>query len=144
MLDGDPPNMVRYLFTDDRSRAAFPGWDRLADEQVAHLRNESSLHDPHVAVLADELTAAGEPFSDRLTFAGGSSALAPAAWPVPVRICAVSAIRVCRRGPDRRASNRRLFHSRQTTADYAYGRPDPSTALPAVGRPPTEADCSHP
>ena len=59
LLDGDPPNMMRYLFTDDRSRAVFPGWDRVADEQVAHLRNESSLYDPHIAVLADELTAAG-------------------------------------------------------------------------------------
>jgi hypothetical protein len=29
--------MVQYLFTDARSRAVFPGWDRLADEQVAHL-----------------------------------------------------------------------------------------------------------
>ncbi|MET8401616.1 transcriptional regulator [Streptomyces sp900116325] len=66
LLDGDPPNMVRYLFTDDRSRAVFPGWDRLADEQVAHLRSEATLHDPHVAALADELTAAGAPFSDRL------------------------------------------------------------------------------
>ncbi|MET8213108.1 helix-turn-helix domain-containing protein [Streptomyces sp. NPDC005373] len=69
LLDGDPPNMVRYLFTDDRSRAVFPGWDRLADEQVAHLRSEASLHDPHVAALADELTAAGAPFSDRLAAA---------------------------------------------------------------------------
>ncbi|MEE1760458.1 helix-turn-helix domain-containing protein [Streptomyces sp. SP18BB07] len=67
LLDGDPPNMVRYLFTDDRARAVFPGWDRVADEQVAHLRNESSLYDPHVTALADELTAAaGAPFSDRL------------------------------------------------------------------------------
>ncbi|MFS8197551.1 helix-turn-helix domain-containing protein [Streptomyces sp. CWNU-52B] len=67
LLDGDPPNIVRYLFTDARARAAFPGWDRLADDQVAHLRSEASLHDSHVAALADELTAAvGAPFSDRL------------------------------------------------------------------------------
>ncbi|WP_327181072.1 helix-turn-helix domain-containing protein [Streptomyces sp. NBC_01334] len=70
LLDGDPPNMVRYLFTDDRARTVFPGWDRLADEQVAHLRNEASLHDSHVAALAEELTAAvGAPFRDRLAAA---------------------------------------------------------------------------
>ncbi|MET8245409.1 helix-turn-helix transcriptional regulator [Streptomyces sp. NPDC005202] len=68
LLDGTPPNMVRYVFTDDRARAVFPGWDRLADEQVAHLRHEASLHDPHVAALADELTVtAGAPFTERLT-----------------------------------------------------------------------------
>ncbi|MFC4499949.1 MULTISPECIES: helix-turn-helix domain-containing protein [Streptomyces] len=66
LLDGDPPNMVRYLFTDARARAVYPGWDRLADEQVAHLRNETSLRDPRVAALAEELTAAGAPFRDRL------------------------------------------------------------------------------
>ncbi|MFJ9247658.1 helix-turn-helix domain-containing protein [Streptomyces sp. NPDC101776] len=66
LLDGEPPNMVRYLFTDGRARDVFPGWDRLADEQVAHLRNEAPPHDPHVAALAQELTrTAGAPFSDR-------------------------------------------------------------------------------
>ncbi|MET7653639.1 MULTISPECIES: helix-turn-helix domain-containing protein [unclassified Streptomyces] len=70
LLDGDPPNMVRYLFTDDRARTVFPGWDRLADEQIAHLRNEASVHDPHVTALANELTAvAGAPFRDRLAAA---------------------------------------------------------------------------
>jgi transcriptional regulator with XRE-family HTH domain len=67
LLDGSAPNVMRYLFTDERARAVFPGWDRLADEQVAHLRHEAPLHDPHVAALADELTVtAGAPFSDRL------------------------------------------------------------------------------
>lgn len=67
LLDGDPPNMLRYLFTDARARAVYPGWDRLADEQVAHLRDEASPLDPHVAALAEELTATvGAPFSDRL------------------------------------------------------------------------------
>ncbi|MFE3415510.1 helix-turn-helix domain-containing protein [Streptomyces mirabilis] len=68
LLDGDPPNMMRYLFTDARARAVYPGWDRLADEQVAHMRNEASSHDPYVAALAEELTATvGAPFSDRLS-----------------------------------------------------------------------------
>ncbi|MEU6142175.1 helix-turn-helix domain-containing protein [Streptomyces sp. NPDC047081] len=70
LLDGDPPNLVRYLFTDDRAHAAYPGWDRLADEQIAHLRHEASLHEPHVAALAEELTAtAGASFSERLAAA---------------------------------------------------------------------------
>jgi len=67
LLDGDPPNLVRYVFTDERARSVFPGWERLADDQIAHLRGEASLHDPHVAALADELTVTvGAPFSDRL------------------------------------------------------------------------------
>ena len=65
LLDGDPPNVLRYLFTDDRARAVYPGWDRQADEQVAQLRDETSLNDPHVAALAEEL-AAGAPFRNRL------------------------------------------------------------------------------
>ncbi|MEV0635669.1 helix-turn-helix transcriptional regulator [Streptomyces sp. NPDC050619] len=67
VLDGSPPNMLRYLFTDERARAVYPGWDRLADEQVAHLRHETSLHEPHAAALADEMTVtAGAAFADRL------------------------------------------------------------------------------
>ncbi|UUU21198.1 helix-turn-helix domain-containing protein [Streptomyces sp. DSM 40750] len=67
LLDGDPPNVMRYLFTDARARAVYPGWERLADEQVAHLRHEAPLHDPHVVALADELTVtAGARFTLRL------------------------------------------------------------------------------
>jgi len=68
LLDGNPPNVVRYLFTDERARTVYPGWERLADEQIAHLRNEASRHDPRVTALEEELTVtAGAPFSDRLT-----------------------------------------------------------------------------
>ncbi|MEU6377848.1 helix-turn-helix transcriptional regulator [Streptomyces sp. NPDC046909] len=68
LLDGHPPNVVRYVFTDDRARAVYPGWERLADTQIAHLRHDASLHDPHVAALADELTVtAGAAFTDRLS-----------------------------------------------------------------------------
>ena len=67
LLDGDPPNVMRYLFTDERALAAYLGWERLADEQVAHLRHEAPLHDPYVAALADELTVtAGARFTLRL------------------------------------------------------------------------------
>jgi transcriptional regulator with XRE-family HTH domain len=66
LLDAEPPNLVRFLFTDSRARAAFPGWDRIADEQVATLKLAASLGDPYVAQLADELSIiAGVPFTDR-------------------------------------------------------------------------------
>ncbi|MET7475784.1 helix-turn-helix domain-containing protein [Streptomyces sp. NPDC005648] len=67
LLDGSPPNVVRYVFTDERARTVYPGWERLADEQIAHLRNEAPRHDPRVTALEKELTVtAGAPFSDRL------------------------------------------------------------------------------
>ncbi|MFE6283897.1 helix-turn-helix domain-containing protein [Streptomyces sp. NPDC057877] len=67
LLDGDPPNVLRYLFTDERARVVYPGWERLADEQIAQLRQEAPLQDPHVTALADELTVtAGAVFAERL------------------------------------------------------------------------------
>ncbi|MFJ2825991.1 helix-turn-helix transcriptional regulator [Streptomyces sp. NPDC087263] len=67
VLDGKQPNILRYVFTDERACAAYADWDRVADEQVAHLRNEASLQDPYVAAMADELTVtAGASFADRL------------------------------------------------------------------------------
>ncbi|MEI5099930.1 helix-turn-helix transcriptional regulator [Streptomyces sp. PmtG] len=72
LLDGQRPNVVRFLFTDERARTAFPEWDRVADEQIAHLRSESPLVDPHVRELADELTVlAGAPFADRVAAVPG-------------------------------------------------------------------------
>ncbi|MCW2915865.1 MAG: DNA-binding protein [Actinomycetia bacterium] len=67
LLDGRPPSRVRFVFTDDRARAAYPDWDRIADEQVATLKAESSRNDPHLVHLIDELTiTAGAPFTKRL------------------------------------------------------------------------------
>jgi MmyB-like transcription regulator ligand binding domain len=55
------------MFTDARARAAYPEWDRIADEQVANLKFESYRTDPHLAELVDELTVtAGAPFTERL------------------------------------------------------------------------------
>ncbi|MFI6853656.1 helix-turn-helix domain-containing protein [Streptomyces sp. NPDC050416] len=66
LLDGDPPNLLRYLFTDERARSAYRDWDRVADDMVAQLRHEVPLRDPYVAELADELTVtAGADFTDR-------------------------------------------------------------------------------
>ncbi len=68
LLDGEPPNLTRFVFTDARARAAYPEWDRVADEHVAHLRIDAGLGgDPHVAGLAEELTiVAGAAFTGRL------------------------------------------------------------------------------
>ncbi|MFD0413604.1 helix-turn-helix transcriptional regulator [Streptomyces sp. NPDC127108] len=67
LLDGDRPNLLRFVFTDERARTVFPEWDRVADEQIAHLRNESPMIDPHVVQFVDELTVlAGAPFADRI------------------------------------------------------------------------------
>jgi transcriptional regulator with XRE-family HTH domain len=67
LLDGRPPSQVRFVFTDDRSRAVYPDWDRIADEQVATLKAKSSPNDPHLVHLIDELTVvAGAPFAERL------------------------------------------------------------------------------
>jgi transcriptional regulator with XRE-family HTH domain len=67
LLEAQPPSLVRFVFTDARARAAYPEWDRIADEQVATLKIESSRGDPHIAELADELiVTAGTEFTDRL------------------------------------------------------------------------------
>jgi transcriptional regulator with XRE-family HTH domain len=67
LLDGRPPSRARFVFTDDRARAAYPDWDRIADEQVATLKAESSRDDPHLVHLIDELTImAGATFAQRL------------------------------------------------------------------------------
>jgi transcriptional regulator with XRE-family HTH domain len=67
LLDGEPPNQARFVFTDERARTAYPDWDRVADERVAALRAESSPDDPHMNHLIEELTVmAGAPFTERL------------------------------------------------------------------------------
>jgi hypothetical protein len=54
------------VFTDRRSRAAFPDWGQVADDLVGRLRHDVPLRDPYVAELADELTVtAGVEFTDR-------------------------------------------------------------------------------
>lgn len=66
LLDTEPPNLPRFVFTDARARAAFPDWDSVADGQAADLRAAAALGDHHAAALADELTAAAGPlFGDR-------------------------------------------------------------------------------
>ncbi|MET9578032.1 helix-turn-helix domain-containing protein [Streptomyces massasporeus] len=66
LLDDERPNLLRYLFTDERARSAYRDWDRVADDLVARLRHGVPLRDPYLAELADELTVtAGADFADR-------------------------------------------------------------------------------
>nr|WP_202539117.1 helix-turn-helix domain-containing protein [Streptomyces sp. SID8379] len=70
ILDGDRPNVVRYLFTDERARGVYPDWDRVADDQMARFRQGAPLVDALVVALVDELTVtAGAPFADRMAAA---------------------------------------------------------------------------
>jgi transcriptional regulator with XRE-family HTH domain len=67
LLDGEPPNLLRFVFTDARAPNVYPDWDRIADEQIAYLKIDSRPADPHVEEFAKELTAtAGAPFTERL------------------------------------------------------------------------------
>ncbi|KII00492.1 DNA-binding protein [Streptomonospora alba] len=59
LLDGDPPNLVRFVFTDPRAAAAFPEWEQVADELVADLRLATMPADPVVAHFAEELSITG-------------------------------------------------------------------------------------
>ncbi|MER7010605.1 helix-turn-helix transcriptional regulator [Saccharopolyspora sp. NPDC000359] len=65
VLDGTPPNLARYLFTDPRARDAHPDWTLLADAQANALKLGSHEHDPHSMQLVAELSAVGTEFTDR-------------------------------------------------------------------------------
>ncbi|HEY7487595.1 MAG TPA: helix-turn-helix transcriptional regulator [Streptosporangiaceae bacterium] len=66
LLDGRPPNIARFVFTDARARDAYPDWAHVADEHIAHLKLDSARDEPHLAALVDDLTiTAGAPFTDR-------------------------------------------------------------------------------
>ena len=67
LLDVDPPNLARFVFTDPRARTAYPQWDRVAGERAASLAVAIGFDDPHRAELVDDLTViAGAAFADRL------------------------------------------------------------------------------
>jgi transcriptional regulator with XRE-family HTH domain len=73
LLEAEPPNLVRYAFTDPRAHDAHPDWDAVAGERAAALRAAAALGDPHAALLTEELMiTAGARFRDRFE---GSAAL---------------------------------------------------------------------
>lgn len=56
LLETDPPNLVRYVFTNPRARDVHPDWDTVAAERAAALRTAAALGDLHSALLGEELT----------------------------------------------------------------------------------------
>ncbi|UBU17572.1 helix-turn-helix domain-containing protein [Nonomuraea gerenzanensis] len=78
LLDDEPPNLTRYVFTDVRARIAFPDWDRVADEQAAALKYEAGPDDPWAGELVEMLSfAAGEAFTGRMSRTSGPPRPAP-------------------------------------------------------------------
>ncbi len=72
LLDGDPPNLLRWVFTDARARTLLPSWPAVADHWVAVLKEGPFRADPYVAHLADELSVtAGDEFTGRLATVPG-------------------------------------------------------------------------
>lgn len=72
LFDATEPNLVRFVFGDARARAAFPDWERVADERAAALRAAADLGDRTAAALADELSITeGSDFARRYA-AGGA------------------------------------------------------------------------
>ena len=66
VLDAERPNLAWFLLTDPRGRAAYPHWDRVADDLVADLKYGSRPADPHAAEFFDALTiTAGAAFTER-------------------------------------------------------------------------------
>jgi transcriptional regulator with XRE-family HTH domain len=65
LLDGTPPNLTRYVFTDPRARTFFTDWDDIADEQAFDLWLAPCLE--NLDWLTAELTpVAGPDFTRRL------------------------------------------------------------------------------
>ncbi|NGM11308.1 helix-turn-helix domain-containing protein [Verrucosispora sp. CWR15] len=65
LLDGERPNLVWFLFVDERARQHFPDWADLADQQVADLHRLRG-GDPATDAFAERLTrTVGEPFRSR-------------------------------------------------------------------------------
>ena len=72
LLDGERPNLARFILTDERARAVYPQWSQVADECVALLKYGPFRADAHVAAFADELeVVAGAEFTHRLTAVAG-------------------------------------------------------------------------
>jgi transcriptional regulator with XRE-family HTH domain len=65
MLEGAPPNVVRYTFLDPRARTVYGDWDRAAREQVASLRYYASWHHekPKFQELVGELSVNSSDFA---------------------------------------------------------------------------------
>jgi transcriptional regulator with XRE-family HTH domain len=65
LLDGEEPNLTRYVFTDPRAREFFPDWDRVADELAFDLWLGPSVESA-AWFTTDLAAAAGPEFTRRL------------------------------------------------------------------------------
>jgi len=66
LLDGAPPNLVRFTFLDSRARDVFPDWVDLADELAAQLYADAGHPGDDVRAMAAGLAeAAGPEFATR-------------------------------------------------------------------------------
>ncbi|WP_028927017.1 helix-turn-helix domain-containing protein [Pseudonocardia acaciae] len=65
LLDADPPNLTRYVFTDPRARAFFTDWDAIADERVFDLWLAPSVENSEW-LTAELAPLAGQDFTRRL------------------------------------------------------------------------------
>ncbi|MGD7003357.1 helix-turn-helix transcriptional regulator [Corynebacterium halotolerans] len=66
-MPGQPPNIARHLFLDDRAREFYPDWETMAEVTVAILRTEAA-RDPHNKELHDligELSTRSGEFRER-------------------------------------------------------------------------------
>ncbi|RNL85820.1 helix-turn-helix domain-containing protein [Halostreptopolyspora alba] len=67
LLDAQPPNLLRFVFTDARARTVFPDWERVADEHAAMLRAETHCGDFHSTGFVEEVAVtAGATLAERL------------------------------------------------------------------------------
>ncbi|GIJ77557.1 Helix-turn-helix domain-containing protein [Micromonospora phaseoli] len=65
LLDGEQPNLVWFVFADERAREHFPDWVELADQQVAEL-HRLRQGDPASDAFAERLgRSVGAPFLSR-------------------------------------------------------------------------------
>jgi transcriptional regulator with XRE-family HTH domain len=67
VLDPPRPNLVRYTFTDERARTAYPDWPAIADEQVGNLMATGHPGDVEGRAFVDELSEASPEFTTRWT-----------------------------------------------------------------------------
>ncbi|MFC1439544.1 helix-turn-helix transcriptional regulator [Streptacidiphilus sp. N1-10] len=65
LLDGDVPNVTRYVFTDPRARALFADWDDIADQQAFDLWLGPSV-ESSAWFTAELASVAGPDFARRL------------------------------------------------------------------------------
>ncbi|RKN45015.1 helix-turn-helix domain-containing protein [Streptomyces hoynatensis] len=65
LLDGETPNLTRYVFTDPRARAFFADWDEVADEQAFDLWLGPSIENSEW-FSAELASQAGPEFTRRL------------------------------------------------------------------------------